>query len=302
MNELSSHAAAEIGVSTESTETVADRLQNKRVAVSFSSGFFGFYHHAGVLRALLKHNIVPCHVSGTSAGAIVAALYGAGLDADQICQSMLTIKRDDFWDFQIPFSKIGFGWLAGEKFGALLGKLLPVHNFESCRVPVSLGAYRVRDGRSVQLQTGSLIQAVRASCAVPYLFKPVQIENEVYWDGGFQEKTPLGHLVHKNVDTVFVSHMPPREQRNGKPQKEGLFSNLSFFADTPPEERRERDRAAVKILRERGKSVVVFSPNRIWLGPFSLNKAQEAMDYGYQKTVRALLSSDETALGSNELS
>ena len=284
-------------------ETLASRLKQQKVAVAFSSGFFGFYHHAGVLRALLAHDIRPVHVCGTSAGAIVAGMYGAGLDGDEICNALLEIKRKDFWDFQIPFSKKGFGWLAGERLGAALARLLPNHSFETCRVPVVMGVYRVRDGRSIHMRSGSLILGIRASCAVPYLFQPVQIDDEIYWDGGFQEKTPLGHLVNdSSVDTVFISHMPPREHRNGKPPKEGLFSNLSFFADTPPEERRERDRVAVKFLRDSGKSVQVLSPDRIWLGPFSLDKAQEAMDFGYQRAMEALASTEETLPGSKEIS
>lgn len=283
-------------------ESLATRLKQQKVAVSFSSGFFGFYHHAGVLRALLENDIRPVHVCGTSAGAIVAALYGAGLDGDDICAALLEIKRKDFWDFQVPFSKKGFGLLAGERLGAALARLLPVHSFEACRVPVSMGAYRVRDGRSIQMRSGSLILGVRASCAVPYMFQPVEIDNEIYWDGGFQEKTPLGHLVPDDtVETVFISHMPPREHRNGKPPKEGLFSNISFFADTPPEERRERDRIAVKVLREHGKTVHVFSPDRIWLGPFSLDKAQAAMDFGYDRAKEALATTEETLPGSDEL-
>lgn len=283
------------------TNTIASKLQNKKVAFSFSSGFFGFYHHAGVLKALLEKEIVPVHISGTSAGAIVAALYAAGLNPTQICDAILKIQRKDFWDFQFPFQKKGFGWLAGERFGSILSQLLPVHNFESCRIPLSLGVYRVRDGRSVQRQSGSLIQAVRASCAVPYLFSPIKIGDDVYWDGGFQEKTPLGHLVCTDVDSVVISHMPPREHKKGN-QKKGLFSDIAIFADTPPEERIERDRAAVRILRETGKDVFVLSPSRIWLGPFSLNKANEAMDFGYKEAIKLLNKTDESALGSDELS
>ncbi|MBN2342185.1 MAG: patatin-like phospholipase family protein [Deltaproteobacteria bacterium] len=282
------------------TQTVAQKLQGSSVAVSFSSAFFGFYHHAGVLKALVENGVTPAQVAGTSAGAIVAAMYGAGMSPDEICDALLTIKRKDFWDFQFPFTKTGFGWLAGKRFAAALSRMLPVHNFESCRIPVSLGVYRVRDGRSVQMQSGSLIQGVVASCAVPYLFQPVSIGGEIYWDGGFQEKTPLGLFAHTDIETIFVSHMPPREHRGGTAKK-GLFANIAFTADTPPEERRERDRAAVRILREMGKSVIVFSPDRIWLGPFSLDKAEEAMTYGYEKACHALAQTDETALGSDEL-
>ncbi len=283
-------------------ETIAEKLVLKKNAMAFSSGFFGFYHHAGALKAFTDHKIFPKKLSGTSAGSIVAALYGAGLSAENICDALLKITRKDFWDFQFPFTYNGFGWLKGERFGKILDNMLPVKQFKECKIPTSVGVYTLKDGRSRQLNQGSIVNAVRASCAVPYLFSPVKIDNELYWDGGFAEKTPLGHYVKdKEIDSVIISHMPPREEHGGKKRKQGLFSGIKFFADIPLEERINRDKVAVKLIRKNGKKVYIFSPKRLWLGPFSLDKAQEAMEFGYNETVKMLNSTDLNILGSDNL-
>ncbi|NLN61746.1 MAG: patatin [Myxococcales bacterium] len=280
---------------------LAEQLAGKRVALAMSSGFFGFYHHGGVLRALCEVGIRPCALSGTSAGSIVAGLHAAGLDPDQIQTEMGRIRRADFWDMQFPFSRHGTGLIAGGRFGALLSRILPVHRFEDCPIPVYLGVYRIRDGRTLTLDSGSLIEAIRASCAVPYMFAPVLIDGEAYLDGGLAEKTPLAPFIDApDIDAVLVSRLPPREDTGGKARKSGLFSGLSFGLDTPLEERIERDRRAVALLRERGKRVHVLAPSRIWLGPFSLHKATEAAEHAYRATM-TLLTSPDAKLGCPDL-
>jgi NTE family protein len=274
-------------------KAVAEQLKKAKTAISFSSGFFGFYHHAGVLLALDELGIKPIRAAGTSAGAIVAAMYACGIKPDKICNELTKIKRSDFWDLHFPFTKTGFGLLKGKKFEKALATILTADTFEECSLPLSLGAYCLSDGRPKQLSDGPLIPAVLASCAVPYLFPPVEISGKKYLDGGFAEKTPLGHLVHHNdIDTVIVSYMPPREEN---PRQPALFKkSFQIFAGTPPEERIERDRSAIKILRESGKRVFLLSLKRIWLGPFSLNRAQEAMNFGKSQSLQILNSNDET--------
>jgi predicted acylesterase/phospholipase RssA len=135
---------------------------------------------------------------------------------------------------------------------------------------------------------------------VPYLFAPVEVDGLRYWDGGFAEKTPLGPLVTaRDIDAVVISHLPPREQRNDRPRKEGLFSDLAFFADTPAQERIERDRESVRLLREAGKDVFVLAPPRVWLSPFSLHLAGDAVRQGREGAARIL--ADPSLCGCPEL-
>ncbi len=158
------------------------QLKNKRVGLALASGFFGFYHHAGVLKALVSRGIEPSMVTGTSAGAIVAAMYAAGLNPEEVACRLLEVERKQFWDMQWPLSSDGFGLLSGVAFGALLSRILPVHSFEKCAIPSAMGVYNMENGRTEHLNSGSMISGVRASCAVPYLFKPVRVGDRCYWD------------------------------------------------------------------------------------------------------------------------
>jgi NTE family protein len=257
-----------------------------------------------VLEALSDRGIRPARIAGSSAGALVGAMYAAGLEPAEVAAELLSVRRADFWDPGWPLTARGFGLLAGEKLAARLARALPVHGFAECRVPLSLGVYGLCDGRTRHLSDGALVPAVRASCAVPYLFQPVELGGRCYWDGGFGEKTPLAPFIKVgDVDAVVVSYLPPRGAEAAP--KRGALAVLpklsSLFADTPSDERLERDRAAVAILRERGVRVLVLGPATVSLGPFSLTRGEEAVRAGRDGAGSILDSEDESTLGSPQL-
>jgi NTE family protein len=284
-----------------SEASFAEQLQHQRVGLALSAGFFGFFHQAGVLEAVVELGIHPAAVAGNSAGALVAALFAAGLFPGEIRQALCRLERRDFWDAGWPFSRRGFGLLEGERFKSELDRILPCHSFEACELPLTVGVFDVAVGRVKHLSNGALIPAVYASSALPYLFQPQEIDGRVYWDGGFYEKTPLvPFLSNSEVDTVLVSYLPQRNSR----ERGGLSFlpvSIPFFADIPFEERLERDRTSIRLLREAGKRVVVIAPPHLRLGPFSLDRAEAAYSKGCLGA-RAILSSDnEGLLGAPDL-
>jgi predicted acylesterase/phospholipase RssA len=284
-----------------SKPSFAEQLRHQRVGLALSAGFFGFYHQAGVLEAVVELGIRPVAVAGNSAGALVAALFAAGLPPGDIKQALCRLRRRDFWDAGWPFSRRGFGILAGERFKAELGRVLPCHGFEACEIPLTVGVFDAAVGRVRHISSGALIPAVYASSALPYLFQPQEIDGKVYWDGGFYEKTPLvPFLSPPEVEVVLVSYLPQRDSR----ERVGLSflpGSMPFFSDIPFEERLERDRTALRLLRGAKKRVVVIAPRHLKLGPFSLDRAEAAYDNGYRGARDILSSNDGGLLGAPDL-
>ena len=91
--------------------TTADWLKEKPFSLSLSSGFFGFFAHCGFMSVLEERQLLPARISGSSAGALIAGLWAAGLDTDYIYRVLSTGKRDDFWD-----PHLGLGFLEGKRF------------------------------------------------------------------------------------------------------------------------------------------------------------------------------------------
>jgi NTE family protein len=73
-------------------------LTNKKIGVVFSSGFFGFFAHAGCFAALKELGINPVGYSGTSSGAILAACAATGMNTHAINDLLFSLKKEDFWD------------------------------------------------------------------------------------------------------------------------------------------------------------------------------------------------------------
>lgn len=191
---------------------LADLLRAESFELILSSGFFGFFAHAGVVQALEEAQLSPALVGGSSAGALVAGLWGAGLPAAAIADRLFALKRADFWDPD-PFFGVGGrhgpGLLRGERFEALLVDALAgagVHQFADCRLPVRLVAFDVAARRTVTLSDGELARAIRASCTVPGMFQPALIRSRRYLDGGIADRA--GIAAASDGARVLYHHLP----------------------------------------------------------------------------------------------
>jgi NTE family protein len=167
-----------------------------------SSGFFGFYAHAGMLDALIDEGLVPIGACGSSAGALVAAAWASGLGARELTTTLASLRRDEFWD-PAP----GLGLLRGERFKTRLEQLLPVRRFEECPLPLAVSVFDVRERRTHVITRGEIAPAVVASCAVPFLFHPVRHDGRVLLDGGIRDRPGLAGSRHARR---LVHHLASR--------------------------------------------------------------------------------------------
>lgn len=163
----------------------ADLLHSKPFTLSLSSGFFGFFAHAGFIKALEEKNLRPRMVVGSSAGALVAACMASGLTATEMTKEFTAIKKSDFWD--VGF---GFGLVRGDKMERLFEQFM-APDFISLKIPLQISAFDVFALKTKTLTSGSVAKASRASCAVPGLFHPVRIDKRIYLDGGVADKMGL---------------------------------------------------------------------------------------------------------------
>jgi NTE family protein len=161
-------------------------LADAPFTLGLSSGFFGFFAHAGVVSVLEEAGLRPARVVGSSAGALVGGLWGAGVPAHALRDELLALRRAHFWD-----PGPGLGLLRGRLFRARLEGMLPVRTFEECPTPVALSAFDVAGWRTAVLARGPLAPAIHASCAAPVLFQPVRVGGRLYSDGGVLDRHGL---------------------------------------------------------------------------------------------------------------
>jgi NTE family protein len=192
--------------------TLAERLRDEPFELILSSGFFGFFAHTGVVHALEEAGLRPVLVGGSSAGALVAGLWGAGLPAAAIRDRLFSLQRRDFWDPDPLFGLGGArgpGFLRGDRFEALLTDALAgvgVRRFADCKTPVRVVAFDVAARRTVTIADGELVPAIRASCRVPDMFQPAVIDRRRLLDGGIADRAGIAAASHGA--RVLYHHLP----------------------------------------------------------------------------------------------
>ncbi len=250
--------------------TRAEHLRGRRVGVALSSAFFGFFGHTGFVRALLTAGVRPVLYGGASAGAMVAAAAAAG-QLDRFGDVALGLKRRDFWDPGVPFGAPP-GLLRGRRFAALLERHLPAR-FDECETPlVTVSTNLSRRRRHVDT-SGSLPEAVLASCSLPILFKPVRRAGELHVDGGLVDKVPLRAMLEAHPVDVLVVYLIPSSSLS-KPWARDPWRFLDQALDLV---RDDAWRHQAALAEARGVEVQVLEGPRGRLSPFSLGAAPEVM-------------------------
>jgi len=141
--------------------------------------------HAGVLRALDREGIPVAGAAGVSGGALVAAAWAGGADLEKLVDQASRLHP---WMWVRGW---GGGLLSGSRLGALIDEFLPVATFEGLRRPVWVVATEVDNGEKVVFKSGSLRDAVRASCSFPGVFPPMLLDGRRFYDGGVSEVIPV---------------------------------------------------------------------------------------------------------------
>ena len=259
---------------------------NCRLGVAFSSGFFGFFAHAGFLAAIREAEIAPLAYAGASSGAIVAAMAASGMSDGAIREMLFGLKKADFWDPD-PWGLVllnairlfrGYsGYLRGDGFARLLRKL-PVRRFEECNTPLAISATNLSQRKQTLFTDGDLIKAVQASGSVPILFKPVTIDGSLYLDGGITGKAPVEALADLcELDKIIVHFIASNNVEEGKHRfLRKLFSPWHMQHLAINIARQEAYQKELKTVQMRGVEIIEIRTDSPSLSPNSLGKGPEA--------------------------
>lgn len=177
-------------------DRLGDWLAHRPFTLGLSSGFFGFFAHTGVLRALGRAGLHPVAAAGSSAGALVAGAYAAGLDADALAERLRALRTEEFWEPAPRFGVTELGLIRVGRFGTVMRELLGEPTFASCRIPLAVSTYDVRRRVTHVIGSGPLVPAIVASCAVPFLFQPVRHEGRLLTDGGVADRAGIAGVSH----------------------------------------------------------------------------------------------------------
>ncbi|MCP4361791.1 MAG: patatin-like phospholipase family protein [Chloroflexi bacterium] len=186
------------------------KTPRKKVGLALSGGVARGPVHVGVISALEQAGIPIDCIAGTSAGAIVGAAYCAGLEIPQL----RTLAANSGWRNMINLTRSRHGLFSFSKMEWMITEM--VGNLDVCDLSIPFTAV-VTDmviGERVYLRQGSLATAVRASCSVPGVITPVEIDGSYYCDGGISDNIPVDAVREMGADYIiavdlFVPHYRP---------------------------------------------------------------------------------------------
>lgn len=177
--------------------------KDPKVGLALSSGSARGEAHVGVIKAILERGIPIDMISGTSAGAIVGAYFALHGNVDGLEKYIHEVKPKELRDMLSLDLAIRFKGFIGEKKSLQwLKKLIGGVYFSDLKIPLAIVATDMESGEDVVITEGSVLEAVRASIAMPVMFTPTKTQGRFLVDGGFSNPLPVD--VVKNIGATFV--------------------------------------------------------------------------------------------------
>lgn len=243
------------------------------IGVALSGGGARGLAHAGALKAIEEAELKIDVIAGVSAGSIAAVMYAAGLRPTEI---MARFDKRSVRDFvELRPRRGGLFGMSG--FGKMLsGAIGSYKNLEDLPVPVYVGVTDFDEGVPREFHTGPIIERVTASCSIPIVFKPVEIDGVKYVDGGVLRNHPAW-IIRPICRTLIGINVSPLLPKSGPETFFGvLMRTYNLMAKANQREDMEMCDVSVEM------------PEITACRTFDLSRVESLFMSGYIHTRRAL--------------
>jgi NTE family protein len=184
------------------------------IGLALGGGFARGIAHVGVLKVLEEEGIPIRVVTGTSVGALIGACHCSGLTIAEMREVALNTRFTTFARWTLS----RYGFATNDRMVSFLTRTLKVKTFEEMRIPLGVTATDFNTGEGVVFHSGSIIDPIRASCAYPGMFLPVQIRGRYLVDGMLSHPVPTRPLREMGADRVLAVHLRGTWANGGAPR------------------------------------------------------------------------------------
>ncbi len=189
---------------TKTITRIAREIGGVSVGLALGGGAALGVAHIGVLRVLEKENIPIDIVVGSSMGSIIASLWAIGKDAAEIEKIARDFeKKRNLWTLFDPVVPIS-GLMGGRAIRYWLHKYIGGRTFYSTRIPLKVIAYDLIRREELVIESGSLVDAIRKSIAIPGVIEPVREKDRLIIDGGVLNPLPTNVLTSRNIKKIIA--------------------------------------------------------------------------------------------------
>ncbi|NJD34086.1 MAG: patatin-like phospholipase family protein [Betaproteobacteria bacterium] len=184
-----------------------------KIGLALGGGAARGFAHIGVIKALEAQGIVPDIIVGTSAGAVVGALYASGLNGFELQKVAIDMDKSHIFDWNVSLR----GPLKGDPLRNFVNDMVDNRSLDKLKRSFGVMATDFSSGQPALFRTGNTGWAVQASAAVPGVFQPVSISGRDYVDGGLVSPVPARAARGLGASFVIAVDISakPRDGRNG---------------------------------------------------------------------------------------
>lgn len=214
-------------------------MAGKKVSLVLGGGGARGYAHIGVIEELEKKGFEIISISGSSMGALIGGLYACG-KLDEYKKWVQELDAMDVLSL-VDFTLQSGGLIAGDKVFEKIAQMIGDNTFESLPIKLTAVATDIVREKEVWFQSGNLLQALRASIAIPFVFTPVKIQDMILADGGVLNPLPVAPTMSDISDLTIAVNLyadtpkpkimiskKEEEQRNAFSQAFEEMANLFY--------------------------------------------------------------------------
>jgi len=184
------------------------------IGIALGGGFARGMAHIGVLKVLEEVGIPVNIVAGTSVGALIGAAYCSGVSVEELEDLARSVRFTTFARWTVS----RYGFASNDRMVSFLTRTLKVKTFEELRIPLGVTATDFNSGEGVVFHSGAIIDPVRASCAYPGMFLPVNIRGRWLVDGMLSHPVPTRPLREMGAERVLAVHLRGQWSKDGAPR------------------------------------------------------------------------------------
>ena len=290
---------------------VANAASRKpRIALALGAGAAKGLAHIGAIEVLEEHGYEVVAVAGTSMGALIGGIYAMG-KLDIYRDWVSTLARFDVMRL-VDWSFSGGGFIKGDRIMAALRELIGEVNIEELELAYTAVATDIDREREVWLTRGPLFDAIRASIAIPTLFRPYTHEGRRLVDGALLNPLPVLPLMREEADYVVAVSVDGAAEMQKPPEKDvaavadkGYAAKLGRLIGRvlPQGEQKIRDPGAFELMTQ-SMDLMQANLSRLRLAAYppdllieiprnvstvyEFYRARELIELGRERTAQAL--------------
>jgi NTE family protein len=196
------------------SSAVAEAKRVPAIGLALGGGFARGIAHVGVLKVLEEEGIPVRIIAGTSVGALIGAAYCSGVTIAELEEVAYKVRFTTFARWTLS----RYGFATNDRMVSFLTRTLKVQTFEELRIPLGVTATDFNTGEGMVFTSGSIINPVRASCAYPGMFLPVEIRGRWLVDGMLSNPVPTRPLRAMGAERVLAVQLKGQWSKTTAPR------------------------------------------------------------------------------------